>query len=194
MIILLASEPTTPLKPPASPCPILVPPGVEETVLAYQEFDMDTESTSFYFHFSLSGFPISLCSLLSRFMWCEPRWCQVFPALLLSQHRFSVIISVHTPDLEPIFCRGRPRPKELKFLGFIFPSPKSRYANLSSDGTKRTGGENELEVCDSLRQHSREGSRVSAMVSFKVAHNSCERFLKCQLILWTEVSCWMCEL
>lgn len=32
-------------------CPKLVPPGVEETVLAYQEFDMDTGSTSFHFHF-----------------------------------------------------------------------------------------------------------------------------------------------
>lgn len=53
LFVLLASEPTTPLKPPASPCPILVPPGVEKTVLAYQGFDMGTGNTSFHFHFNV---------------------------------------------------------------------------------------------------------------------------------------------
>lgn len=53
LLVLLASEPSTPLKPPASPCPILVPPGVEETVLAYQELDISTGSTSFHLHFSV---------------------------------------------------------------------------------------------------------------------------------------------
>lgn len=59
---------------------------------------------------------------------------------------------------------------------------------------KEPEGENELEARDFLRQHSREGSGVLSMLSFKVAHNSCERFLNCQLILLSEVSCWVCEL